>query len=65
MKESEDFRVREITFVKDIFKKLIYALEQTEIQKSMLQQQNNAAFDRINSPQVKTRVGTADISETS
>lgn len=27
MKESEDFRVREITFVKDVFKKLIYALE--------------------------------------
>ena len=35
LKETEDFRVRESTVIKDIFKKLIFALEQTEIQKSM------------------------------
>ena len=35
LKETEDFRVREIGFMKDIFRKLIYALEQTEVQKSL------------------------------
>ena len=31
MKETEDFRLKEISFIKDVFKKLIFALEQTEI----------------------------------
>lgn len=35
LKETEDFRVREIGFMKDVFRKLIYALEQTEVQKSL------------------------------
>lgn len=35
LKETEDFRVKEISFVKDAVRKLIFALEQAEIQKSM------------------------------
>lgn len=31
LKETEDFRVKEISFVKDAFKKLIFALEQAEV----------------------------------
>ena len=40
LKETEDFRVREAGFMKDIFRKLIYALEQTEVQKSVESQNN-------------------------
>lgn len=35
LKETEDFRVKEISFVKDAFKKLIFALEQAEVQRTM------------------------------
>ena len=35
LKETEEFRVREVSFMKDTMKKLIFALEQSEIQKSL------------------------------
>lgn len=35
LKETEDFRVKEISFMKDAFKKLIFALEQAEVQRTM------------------------------
>ena len=35
MKETEDFRLKEISFIKDVFKKLIFALEQTEISSTL------------------------------
>jgi hypothetical protein len=30
MKESEEFRVKEVSFLKDTIRKLIFALEQSE-----------------------------------
>lgn len=48
LKETEDFRVREITFVKDALKKTIFALEQAEISKTMTP--SVIPLDKVGSP---------------
>jgi hypothetical protein len=48
LKETEEFRVKEVSFMKDTVKKLIFALEQAEIQKSMAQTAMSTISDRYN-----------------